>query len=59
MNRFQIDLKRMMRNYANMEESSLEQHGIITSLEQTCQGFREQQVTTPIEFGRDKQSQFA
>jgi len=31
----------MTREYAKMEESSLEQHGIITSLEQTYQDFRE------------------
>jgi hypothetical protein len=46
----------MMQNYAKMGESSLEQHGIITSLEQTCQDLKEQQVATHIEFDKEKQS---
>ncbi len=33
-----------------------EQQGIITSLEQTCQDLREQQVATRIKFEREKQS---
>jgi hypothetical protein len=44
-----------MRDYAKMEESNLEQHGIITSLEHTYQDLREQHVTTHIEFNKDKQ----
>jgi hypothetical protein len=46
----------MMWNYAKMEESILEQHGIIFGLEQTCQDFNEQHVVTHIEFDREKQS---
>jgi hypothetical protein len=42
-----------------MEESSLEQHGIITSLEQTCQDLKEQQVVAYIEFDKEKQSLIA
>ncbi len=48
-----------MRDYAKMEESSLEQQCIITSLEQTCQDFREQNVATHIKFDKEKQSQTA
>ncbi len=32
---FQVDLERMTINYAKMEESNLEQQGIITNLERT------------------------
>jgi len=39
-----------------MEESSLEQHGVIIGLEQTCQDLKEQHVATHIEFDREKQS---
>ncbi len=39
--RLQADLERMTRDYAKMEESSLEQHGIITRLEHTYQDLRE------------------
>ncbi len=39
-----------------MEESSLEQHGIMTSLEKTCQDFREHHGVAHIEFDREKQS---
>jgi hypothetical protein len=39
-----------------MEESNLEQHGIIFGLEQTYQDFSEQQVVAHIEFDREKQS---
>jgi hypothetical protein len=46
----------MIRYYAKMEESSLEQHGIIIGLEQTCQDFREQHVVAHIEFYKQKQS---
>ncbi len=46
----------MTRNYAKMEESSLEQHGIIIGLEQTYQDLKEQQVVAHIEFDKEKQS---
>jgi hypothetical protein len=39
--RLRVDLEWMMQNYAKME-SNLEQQGIITSLEHTCQDFKEQ-----------------
>ncbi len=45
----------MTWDYAKMEESILEQHGIIFGLEQTCQDFSEH-VFTHIEFDREKQS---
>jgi hypothetical protein len=37
-----------------MEESNLEQHGIITSLEQTYEDLREQQVVAHIKIDREK-----
>ncbi len=46
----------MTQNYAKMEEYNLEQQRIITSLEHTCQDFREQQITTHIEFDKKKQN---
>jgi hypothetical protein len=46
----------MTWDYAKMEESNLEQQGIIISLEQTYQDLREQHVATRIEFEREKQS---
>ncbi len=46
----------MTWDYAKMEESNLEQQGIITNLEQTCQDLKEQQVATCIKFEREKQS---
>ncbi len=45
-----------MQDYAKMEESNLEQYGIITGLEQTYQDLKEQQVIVHIEFDRKKQS---
>jgi len=45
-----------MQDYAKMEESNLEQQGIITSLEQTCQDLIEWHVVAHIEFEREKQS---
>ncbi len=56
MNNLQVDLKRMMQDYAKMEESNLEQQGIITSLEQTYQNCRKQHVVAHIEFDKEKQS---
>ncbi len=56
MTRFQADLEWMMWDYAKMEESSLEQQGIITDLERTYQDCREQQVIAHIEFNRENQS---
>jgi hypothetical protein len=49
----------MTQNYAKMEESNLEQHGIIIGLEQTYQDLREQDVTAHIKFDRGKQSLIA
>jgi uncharacterized protein YeeX (DUF496 family) len=49
----------MTQDYAKMEESNLEQQGIITSLDQTYQNHREQQVVGHIEFDREKQSLIA
>jgi 3-methyladenine DNA glycosylase Tag len=40
--RLQAYLEQMTRDYAKMEESNLEQHGMITDLEHTCQNLREQ-----------------
>jgi hypothetical protein len=37
LNCLQVDLERMMQNYAKMEKFNLEQHGIITNFEQTYQ----------------------
>ncbi len=38
----------MTWDYAKMEESNLEQDGIIISLEQTCQDLKEQDVVAHI-----------
>jgi len=46
----------MTQDYAKMEECTLEQHGIITSLEQTYQDFKEQQIIAHIKFDKEKQS---
>ncbi len=46
----------MTRDYAKMEESNLEQHGIIIDLEQTYQDLKDQQVTAHIKFDREKQN---
>jgi hypothetical protein len=47
----------MTQDYAKMEESNLEQHGIIINLEQSCQDLKEQQlVVVHIEFDREKQN---
>jgi hypothetical protein len=46
----------MTQDLAKMEESSLEQHGIITSLKHTCQDVKEQQIATHIEFDKEKQT---
>ncbi len=46
----------MTWDYAKMEESDLEQDGIIIGLEQTCQDLKEQDVVAHIEFKREKQS---
>jgi hypothetical protein len=35
----------MMQDYTKMEESNMQQQNNITGLEQTCQNFREQQLT--------------
>jgi prophage antirepressor-like protein len=40
--RLQADLERMMRDYTKIEESSMQQQSIVTSLEQTCQDLKEQ-----------------
>jgi hypothetical protein len=53
---FQVDLERMMQDYAKMEESSLEQQGIIIGLEHTYQDLKEQQIGAHIKFEREKQS---
>ncbi len=45
-----------MQDYAKMEESNLEQKGIITNLDQTYQDFKEQQIGAHIKFEREKQS---
>jgi hypothetical protein len=37
-----------------MEESNLEQHGIITGLEHTCQDLKGQHVLANIKFDRKK-----
>jgi hypothetical protein len=42
-----------------MEESSLEQQGIITSLKHTCQDLREQHLAAHVEFNKEKQSHIA
>jgi hypothetical protein len=44
----QVDLKSMTQDYAKMEDSNLEQQGVITGLEQTCQDLKEEQVATHI-----------
>ncbi len=49
----------MTCGYAKMEEFSLEQHGIITISEKTCQDFREHHVVAHIKFDREKQSLIA
>ncbi len=54
MNHLQIDLEWMTQNYAKMEDSNLEQQGIIIDLEQSCQDLKEQQVVVHIEFDREK-----
>jgi hypothetical protein len=41
-------MERMTQDYAKMEESNLEQHGIIINLEQTYQDLKEQHVATHI-----------
>jgi hypothetical protein len=41
-----------MLDYAKMEESKLEQHVIITSLEHTYQDLKEQHATTCIKLTR-------
>jgi hypothetical protein len=46
----------MTQDYAKMEESNLEQQGIIIDLEQSYQDFKKQQVVVHIEFDREKQS---
>jgi hypothetical protein len=46
----------MTRDYAKMEESSMQQHSIITGFEQTCQDLVEQQIVAHIKFEREKQS---
>jgi len=46
----------MTRDYAKMEESNLEQQGIITNLEHTYQKLKEQHVATHIKFDKGKQS---
>jgi hypothetical protein len=52
----QAYLEQMTQDYAKMEEYSLEQQDIITSLEHTCQNVKEQQVATHIEFDKEKQT---
>jgi hypothetical protein len=42
-----------------MEEPSLEQQGVITGLEQTCQDLKEEQVAAHKYFEREKQSLIA
>jgi hypothetical protein len=49
----------MTIDYAINEKSSLEQHGIITSLEHTCQDFSEQHLVVHMEFDREKQNLIA
>ncbi len=49
----------MTKDYANMEQSNLEQQGIIIDFERTCQDLREQQVVAYIEFDKEKQSLIA
>ncbi len=56
MKRLQIDIKQMTQDYAKMEKSNVQQHSIITSLEQTCQNLIEQQVVCHIKFEKEKQS---
>jgi hypothetical protein len=46
----------MIKDYTKMEESNMQLQSIITSLEQTCRDFKEQQVATHIAFGKEKQS---
>jgi hypothetical protein len=46
----------MTHDYTKMENSSMRQQGVITSLEQTCQDLGEQHVVAHIEFEREKQS---
>jgi hypothetical protein len=45
-----------MRGYNIMEESKMQQQSTITSLEQTCQKFKEQQVDTHIKFEKEKKN---
>jgi hypothetical protein len=52
--RLQIKFVRIMRGYNIMEESKMQQQSTITSLEQTCQKFKEQQVDTHIKFEKEK-----
>jgi hypothetical protein len=54
--RLQANLEQMTQDLAKMEESSLEQHGIITSLKHTCQDVKEQQIATHIKFDKEKQT---
>ncbi len=56
LNHLQVDLEQMTQDYAKMEESNLEQQGIIIDLEQSYQDFKKQQVVVHIEFDREKQS---
>ncbi len=48
----------MTQDYVKMEESNLEQHGIITSLEQTYEDLREQQVVAHIKIDREKKKSY-
>jgi hypothetical protein len=49
-------MEQMTWDYAKMEESNLEQDGIMIGLEQTCQDLKEQHVVAHIKFKREKQS---
>jgi hypothetical protein len=55
----QVNLERMRLDHAKMEKSSLEQQGIITGLEHTCQDLKEHWVATYIEIDKGKQSLIA
>jgi len=46
----------MTCGYAKMEESNLEQHGIITISEKTYQDLREHHVAAHMKINREKQS---
>jgi hypothetical protein len=49
----------MTRGYAKMEESNLEQHGIIIISEKACQDLKKHHVDAHTKLDREKQSLIA